>query len=223
MDDAYIHFTYAENFAETGQLFLSFPDEKGLATSSFLWVILLAAFYKIGVPVHITAKVLGVASLIVIAIGAHLLLCRVWTSLRAFAAALVLSLSWNMLWFSLNGMETTLFLALGILTLLSHRAGRFDTAQRKRWGWFAFLAALLTLTRPEGLFLLAALGLMELLEHGFPRRAFIISTLIGLLLAAPWYGYLKLRTGHFLPTSASAKQLGSVVATDFLLEQYNLP
>jgi len=60
MDDAYIHFVYAENLAEHGQLFFSFPAEKGLATSSFLWVILLAAGRLLDIPVHLTAKALGV-------------------------------------------------------------------------------------------------------------------------------------------------------------------
>lgn len=215
MDDAYIHFVYAENLAERGKLFFSFPDEKGVATSSFLWVILLAAGHLLGVPVHLTAKVVGITSLAAAAVGVYCLLRRVWDPLRAAAAALLLSLSGNMLWFSLNGMETTLFLALGILTLHSHRS--------ERWGWFGLLAALLTLTRPEGMFLLAALGLAEILAHGWPRRAFVISAAFGLLLAAPWYGYLELRTGHFLPTSAFAKQFGSAVAADFLLDRYDLP
>jgi hypothetical protein len=215
MDDAYIHFVYAENLAVHGKLFFSFPDEKGVATSSILWVFLLAAGYALGIPVHLLAKALGVSSLIVVGIGIYLLLRPLWTPLRSAAAALLVSLSGNMLWFSLNGMETTLFLALGILTLLSHRS--------ERWGWFGFLAALLTLTRPEGIFLVAAIGLVELLANRIPRRAFLLAAVIGLLLAAPWYGYLKLRTGHFLPTSASAKQFGSAVATDFLLEQYHLP
>ena len=215
MDDAYIHFVYAENLAERGQLFFSFPSEKGLATSSFLWIILLAAGHLVNIPVHITAKALGILSLIFVAVGVYLLLRRVWTPLRAAAAALLLSLSGNMLWFSLNGMETTLFLALGMLTLLSYRAGR--------WGWFGFLVGLLTLTRPEGLFLVGALGLVEVAAHGWPRRGFVIAVTIGLLICAPWFGYLKWRTGGFLPTSASAKQLGSAIAIGYLLEQFNLP
>ncbi len=215
MDDAYIHFVYAENLADHGKLFFSFPDEKGVATSSFLWVVLLAAGHALGIPVYLTAKALGIASLIVVGTGVYLLLRPLWTPLRSAAAALLVSLSGNMLWFSLNGMETMLFLALGILTLLSYRAGR--------WGWFGFLAALLTLTRPEGLFLLAAITLVELFAHGRLRREFILAVSVGLLLAAPWFLYLKWRTGHFLPTSASAKQFGSAVATNFLLEEYHLP
>jgi len=229
MDDAYIHFVYAENLAEHGQLFFSFPAEKGLATSSFLWVILLAAGRLLDIPVHLTAKALGVASLIVVAVGVYLLLRPTWTPLRAGAAALLLSLSGNMLWFSLNGMVTTLFLALGILTLLSYRAGCSDlvppsgTSQHKHWGWFGLLLGLLTLTRPEGLFLVAALGVAELAAYGRLRRGFVIAVLIGLLICAPWFLYLKWRTGGFLPTSASAKQLGYAVATDFLLKRYHLP
>ena len=215
MDDAYIHFVYAENLVEHGRLFFSFPSEQGVATSSFLWVILLAAGHAAGISMHLLAKILGIASLVVTALGVYSLLRPAWTSLRAAAAVLLISLSGNMLWFALNGMETTLFLALGILTLLSYRA--------RRWGWLGFLLGLLILTRPEGLFLLAALGMTELAAHRRPRREFLLAVAIGLLICAPWFAYLKWRTGHFLPTSASAKQLGSAIATRFLLERYGLP
>lgn len=215
MDDAYIHFVYAENLAAHAQLYFSFPDEKGVAASSFLWIALLAAGRLAGIPPHVAAKILGTLSLIVVSVGVYELLRRAWTPLRAAAAASLIAFSGNMLWFSLNGMETTLFLALGVLTLLSHRS--------ERWGWFGVLAAALTLTRPEGLFLLAALALVEVIAYGRPRREFLLAASVGLLLAAPWYGYLKFRTGHFLPTSASAKQLGSALATDFVLKQYHLP
>ena len=215
MDDAYIHFVYAENLAERGQLFFSFPDEKGVATSSFLWVVLLAVGDALGIPVQLLAKVLGVASLITIAIGVYLLLRPIWTPLRAAAAALLLSLSGNMLWFSLNGMETTL--------LPRPRDPDPPFASLRTLGLVQFSRRAPHANAPQGTFLLAAIGLAELAAHRRLRREFWLAAAIGLLLIAPWYGYLKLRTGHFLPTSASAKQFGSAVATDFLLQQYDLP
>ena len=215
MDDTYIHFVYAQNLATHGKLFFSFPDEKGVATSSLLWVLLLAGGNLIGIPMFLLAKILGIASLACVGVGIYLLMRPIWTPLKAASAALLVSLSGNMIWFSLSGMETMLFLALGILCLLSYRAGR--------WGGLGFLLGLLTLTRPDGLFLIAALGLVELFSQRCLRRGFVTAASVAVLLAAPWFLYLKWRTGSFLPTSAAAKQFGTAVAVKFLLEKYNLP
>jgi hypothetical protein len=42
MDDTYIHFVYAQNLVEQGRLMFSFPSEKGVGSTSLLWVLLLA-------------------------------------------------------------------------------------------------------------------------------------------------------------------------------------
>jgi hypothetical protein len=112
-------------------------------------------------------------------------------------------------------METMLFLALGMLTILLYRA--------ERWVWLGLVLGLLTLTRPDGLFLAAALGLVELFVQRRLRRGFMLSAIIAIFVCAPWFGYLKWRTGHFLPTSAGGKQLGAMASTSYIMTRYNFP
>ena len=215
MDDAYIHLMYAQNLAESGRLYFSVPEEVGVASSSLLWVLLLAAGYKISLSMHVLAKILGVASLAVTGVSVYRLLTPVWPRWKSLTAALLICLSGNMLWFSLNGMETTLFLALGLIALRLYRAGR--------WGWLGLALGLLILTRPEGLFLAAALGLMDIVAHRRLARGLILAAVIALLICAPWFIYLHWRTGDFLPTSAGGKQFGIFTTISYMVDRYHLP
>lgn len=215
MDDAYIHFMYAQNLAETGRLYFSVPDEVGVASSSLLWVLLLAGGYKLGLSMYVVSKVLGIASLATVGIGVFVLLDSVWPRWKSLTAGLLLSLSGNMLWFSLNGMETSLFLAFGVIALLLYRAGR--------WGWLGMILGLMILTRPEGMFLAVALGLMDLLARRRLTRDLVLTAALTILICAPWFLYLQWRTGDFLPTSAGAKQFTFFVAIDYMVDEYDLP
>lgn len=199
IDDTYIHFVYARNLAEHGKWMFNFPDEKGIGTSSPLWVLLLAGGYKAGIPLHVLAKAMGVGALILVGAALYLLLCPIWGVAAALGGALAAVLSGPMLWFSLSGMETTLFLALGLLSLLAYRA--------RRWLWTGFLLGLLTLARPEGLALALAIGLAEIArQKGIPRHPIWAGLLCGLVIA-PWFLYLYLRTGHIIPSSGLSKHV----------------
>ena len=199
MDDTYIHFVYARNLAEHGKLMFNFPDEKGVGTSSPLWVLLLAGGYKAGIPLHVLAKALGIGALIIVGAALYLLLRPIWGVIASLGTALAVVLSAPMLWFSLSGMETTFFLALGLLALLAYRAGR--------WLWMGLLLGLLTLARPEGLALALAIGLAEIARQKRIPRHLIWAGLLCGLVAAPWFLYLYLRTGHILPTSGLSKHV----------------
>jgi hypothetical protein len=203
MDDTYIHFVYAQNLVDHGKLFFSYPDEQGVGTSSLLWTLLLAGGRILGLSMHLAAKTLGVASLLVVSIGVYELMRPVVQPVPALAGALLVGLSGNMLWFTLSGMETTLFVALGVLALLAYR--------RERWVWLGVLLGLLTLARPEGLALLAAIGGVELWRARRLHRGIVLAGLICALICGPWFGYLLWRTGHVLPTSAVGKQLTSTM------------
>ncbi len=199
MDDTYIHFVYAQNLAEYGKLVFNFPTEKGVGTSSPLWVLLLTGGYAAGIPLHLVAKGLGIGTLIIVGVALYLLLRPIWGVIASFGAALAVVLSGPVLWFSLSGMETILFLALGLLALLAYRAGQ--------WLPTGLLLGLLTLARPEGLALALAIGLAEIIRHKRIPRHLVWAGLICGLIAAPWFLYLYLRTGHILPTSGLSKHV----------------
>ena len=120
-----------------------------------------------------------------------------------------------MLWFSLNGMETTLFLALGVIALLLYRA--------ERWVWLGIVLGLLILARPDGIFLAAAIGLMDMLSRRRLTRNLMLAAALAILICAPWFLYLRWRTGDFLPTSAVGKQISVFAAFSLMVDRYDLP
>ena len=199
MDDTYIHFVYAQNLSEQGKLFFSLPDEKGVGSTSILWVLLLAGGHKLGLPMHGLAKFLGVLSLATVGVGLYELLNPIWRRLPAFTGAMLVVLSGNMIWFALSGMETMLFLGLGVLALLIY--------QKELWGWLGVVLGLLILTRPEGLALVIAIACIELWRNKGVQRGFVVTSLISLIICGLWFSYLLWRTGYILPTSAIGKQL----------------
>ena len=211
MDDTYIHFVYAQNLAEQGTLFFNFASEKGVGSTSILWVLLLAAGLKSGISITLLAKILGLASLATVGMGLYLLLSSFWRPLPALVGAMLVAVSGNMIWFALSGMETVLFLALGVLALLAYR--------EERWGWLGIALGLMILTRPEGFALAIAIGSIELLRYRRITPGIVVSGLICILICGPWFGYLLWRTGHFLPTSGIGKQLTNAIAVRYLSEK----
>ena len=204
MDDTYIHFVYAKNLSEQRLLMFNEPGEIGVGTSSLLWVLLLAGGIRIGIPIFLLAKILGITSLMILGMGIYLLLRPICSSLPALAASLFVVLSGHLLWFALSGMETILFLALGIFALLSYRD--------QRWGWLGVLLGLLTLTRLEGILLGVAIGIVDIWRYRKIRCGLCIAGFIGVLFCGPWVVYLVLRTGHALPTSGIGKHFSQFVS-----------
>jgi hypothetical protein len=215
MDDAYIHLVYARNLADRGLLFFNSPDEAGVGTTSILWVLLLAAGLKLGISSAVLAKLMGVASLAVLSTVLYLLLRGIWGPFPAFLAAWLVGISGNMLWFSLSGMETTIFLAVGMLALLAYRDGR--------WILLGVALGVLALIRPEGLALAVAVAAVDIVHRRRLSRHLIVSGLVCFMLFAPWAFYLLLRTGSPLSTSGAGKQLSAAVGLAYVVSQTGLP
>ena len=211
MDDAYIHFVYADNLVSDGKLFFSDVNEKGVGATSPLWVFLLAGFKLLGIPLLVSAKALGIIGLTIVSGGVYALFRPVWKSPFLLLAVILLAISGNLVWFSLSGMETMLFLAFGILTLLAYRA--------ERWNTFGVLVGLMVLVRPEGIILAAAALCVDWWAHRHFRRELIVALLMGAVISAPWFIYLYFRTEHFLPTSALGKRFTFNLAFDYLAAQ----
>ena len=211
MDDAYIHFVYADNLISHGKLFFSDMNEIGVATTSPLWVFLLASLKLLGIPLLVSAKVLGIIGLITVTGGVYVLFRPIWKSPFLFLAVILLSISGNLIWFSLSGMETMLFLSTGILALIAYR--------EEKWIYFGILIGLVILARPEGVILVAATVFVDWWAHRYFRRELLMALLIGVAIAAPWFMYLYLRTGHLLPTSAIGKRFTFNIGLDYIANQ----
>ena len=210
MDDSYIHLVYAENLSEHGGLFFNDPSEKGVGSSSILWVLILGAGNWAGLSMHWVAKLVGVASLSVVGIGLYHLLRPLVLPWIALVGSLLVILSGHMIWFALSGMETMLFLALGILALLCYR--------EERWGWLGVALGLLIITRIEGIILALVIGGFDIWRHKAIRRGLLVVGALSILIGGPWMLYLWLRTGYFLPTSGIGRHFSNIISIQIATE-----
>ncbi|MFQ5407530.1 MAG: hypothetical protein ACE5FI_03800 [Anaerolineales bacterium] len=217
MGDAYIHFVYARNLSEHGQLAFNLGMQEGIGTTSILWVLLLAGLNFVGVDPVTAARVLGAGLLMLEGQIVFHLTLRVVAHMPprarlgiALGAATVAVASGNTVWMALSGMETLLFLTLGLTALLFY--------ERRRFALAGIALGLMALTRTEGLALAAVLGGLEL----YRRRKFgpwaIKLGLPILVFFVPWLAFLQIRQGSPLPSSFQGKQAamaaGSATFTD---------
>ena len=213
MDDTYIHFVYAQNLVERGQLMYNVPGETGVGSTSLLWVGLLAGAYRLGQSFNLAAKALGLLSLILLGTNLFALLRPFLGEKLSLLTSLLVVLSGNMIWFSLSGMETMLFLAIGVIGLRLH--------QQRRWALLGIALGLLILTRPEGTALAVAIGIMELRRERKIKPEILVVATLTVAISAPWFFYLLMRTGELLPTSVVGKQLSMEISIRYALAQNN--
>ena len=159
LDDAWIHYRVAENLAK-GNGFSYNPGVPTSASTSPLWTVLVAGAYLATGRFIGPSIALGVICYIVSNVAVYYLALALKPDRRvAVVAALLTAVAGRWIWSSLSGMETTLFTALAlwsILLLVSHdRTGH----QSKAVGG-ASLLVLASLARPEG-FLLLGLAIGE--------------------------------------------------------------
>ena len=215
LDDAYIHFAYAGNLASGHGLNFQAPGETSVGSTSLLWVVLLALGQLAGVPAIFTARVLGVAAHAACAVLTAALLQPAAARWRAgwlpLAGGALVAVCGPMIWFALSGMETLLFVALGLAGLLAYRA--------RRWVVFGLCVGLACLTRPEGAALGVAAALAEVWQHRRVPWHLWRAGAVAAALAVPWFAYLYLRTGDVLPGSYHGKQFTQQAAIEFFTSQ----
>lgn len=156
MDDAFISFRYAVNWARGLGLVYN-PGERVEGYTNFLWVILLAIGVRLGIDITLASKVLSLLS----AVGtiAILLLFKMNTAgsshrdfiAQIFPALLFASMS-SQARYVVSGMETLLFTFLLSLAVYLHLYSGNPFLS-------GLIFAILALTRPEGVlyFVLALL------------------------------------------------------------------
>lgn len=211
MDDSYIHFVYAENLADHGKLFFNDPGEIGVGSSSLLWVLILAAGHWSGLSMHWLAKLVGLVSLAVVGMVLYQMLRQLIVPWAALAIALLVILSGHMIWFALSGMETMLFLALGLLALLCYR--------QERWGWLGGVLGLLIITRIEGIILALIIGGFDILRRKTIQHGILVAGSVCILICGPWILYLWLRSGHLIPTSGIGRHHSNIVSIQIATER----
>jgi arabinofuranosyltransferase len=134
LDDAYIHFRFAQNLA-AGHGFSFNPDHPVPGSTSPLWVLLLAGAAVLGTPLWLAAKVYGVLFLAVAAVLAwRLALQLTGAPVLALATGALTALDGRLLWAAPSGMEVTLFAALSLAALLGRPTTQATGDRRQATG-----------------------------------------------------------------------------------------
>ena len=143
LDDSWIHYQYSRNIAEFGEISFN-QGQWSTGTTSLLWNLILALGIKLGLPVVEFSIALGILLYFILAQQAFSVFRTLWREdWKPVFAILIVVFTGNMAWFSLSGMETLLFLTLGMWWISAFRGNRFMLA--------GVIAGLLALTRIEGL------------------------------------------------------------------------
>jgi hypothetical protein len=201
LDDAWIHQTYARNWAETGQLayVVGLPSAGSTAP---LWTLLLSVAYRLQINPYLWTMVLGVLMLAISAWLLSRLADRLFPnrSVVSWLVGLACVFEWHLVWAAASGMETLLFIALALALI--------DRVWAESSGWIiGVLGGLLILTRPEGLLLFALVLAVMLIQSG---RGALIETgkavLAFLIVLAPGAYFNLQASGSIFPNTFYAKQ-----------------
>ncbi len=209
LDDAWIHQTYARNLALHHQLAYN-PGEPSVGSTSPLWSVLVTPAYVLPLEYRFWTYLLGAILLALTGWITYRLASALFPedSLAPILAGAFCVLEWHLAWAAFSGMETVLFVFLSILAIERYVAGG-------RPFLIGVVTGLLTLTRPEGVLLLALLILDTLLRRKRTRETLTWARavtsagflLLGFLVLVTPYLTLNLTvTGNLFPNTLYAKQ-----------------
>lgn len=210
LDDTWIHFRFAENFAH-GHFFEYNLGDPTPGTTSPLWVIVLS------VPFLFSQNLILVYSLIV---GAFFFLL---TCFEVYKLSLKLGLSKDysllitiltllagrLIWSSLSGMEITLFCYITVLIVRIH----LNELERKKLSvWNGLLLGISINVRPEaylfaGLyFIISIIVLRKSLRENIGKL--ILSFVLFIVAVLPYPVFCYIHTGGFLPNTFEGQNAG---------------
>lgn len=218
IDDAYVHLVYARHLIQ-GHGFCFNLGEPSTGTSAPLWTLLVALLHTL--PGSIFGWLLVVGALCM-ALSAALVarlavqLAESWlgpdrreSHAVGLAAGLIVAVNGNVAWFAATGMETLLFVTLGLLTL--------ELYWRRGLGWrVGLLLGGAALLRPEGCLVAGVVVAWELVARRGSPRAAALALAPGFLLVAPYALWVRHLTGNWLPSTFYGKTL-TFVPTGFSL------
>jgi arabinofuranosyltransferase len=197
-DDSFISYRYAKNLINGHGLVFN-PGERVEGYTNFLWIILLSLFARAGLDMLVVSRVLGVAFgaislFMVYKISSLFFPKKDW--IFAFFTPLLLVFNSALAYWSISGMETSLFLMLVLLTIYL-----YFHDQRL----VVLFCVLATLTRPEGVLVFAIILFHKL----FIKKDGLINCLSYLggfiLLLLPFLIFKIFYYGEILPNTFYAK------------------
>ncbi len=212
-DDAYISFVYSRNLAEHGELTfnLGSPVE---GYTNFLWTALLGGLMVAGIAPEVSSRVLGTACAVLTLYVVFRMVERALGRKTPWAAVapLLLACSSGFACWTSGGLETQLFVLLCAIALDAVVAAEeFANERALRRGGIAL--ALAAMTRPEGVLIAAALGVVRLVCNLVARRRVIardelLAIACFLVLWAPWFAWRWWYYGWPFPNTYYVKASG---------------
>ncbi len=204
LDDAWIHLTYARNFALHGEW--SFRLGEGSAGStSPLWTALLAIGFLLRLAPYTWTYFLGWVVLSLMAISAENIVRKVVKSYRTAIpwAGLFTAFAWHLTWSATSGMETLLhgLLILIVLGMLMQNSRQYLI--------LGLLAGLSVWVRPDGLTLLGPILFTAFLQELSlkARGGALVKVFIGFGILFVFYLLFNLAlSGTPMPNTFYAKQ-----------------
>lgn len=211
LDDTYIHFQYARQLAlgEPYQYNSGQPPTSG--ATSFLYPFVLAAGYLVGfhdLSLGLWAMIVGALALLASMLAIYRIARLLDASWRMAAfAAFSFSLIGSFTWHFFSGMETPLMIALTLWTVAALLANQSR--------FFALVAVLLALMRPEGSMMAVAAGVIAFAFNwgASGRRALWFLLPILALAVQPLANGII--TGEFVASGGQAKSLLGLIPRDW--------
>jgi len=217
LDDTWIHFRFAENFAN-GHFFEFNTGYPTPGTTSPLWIIILS------IPFLISSKLFMVFSLLA---GSVFLLLTALETYRlskqlefsenySFIIALLTLLAGRLLWSSLSGMEITLFCYLSVIIVRMHlgelNSGKINIIT-------GLLLGIAVITRPEAYLFAAVYYILTMIIFRKTVKKnilhFILSATIFLVIILPYPLFSYSITGKFLPSTFQGQNAGFYLIPNF--------
>ena len=210
IDDAYIIFRYADNFAQHGQLTFNVGEDPVEGYTGVLLSLAIAFALRLGMNPVVAAHVIGVGSYTLSLIFFDRLLRRLWGMGSPRIAWLLLLATAPFLYtHAYSGLETMLFTAILLCASLQlHYVLSSTSASLRPHALLAVLLLLLALCRPEGAVYAVVTPLLVTAVLAARRRSWLPAIVYASVLAAPGLVYFLWRWkyyGFLLPNTYYVK------------------
>ncbi|MFX0134491.1 MAG: hypothetical protein ACFFDN_12700 [Candidatus Hodarchaeota archaeon] len=207
LDDSYISFRYAENFA-SGQGLVYNIDDKVEGYTNFLWVVFLGLGKKIGIDIIIFSKILGTLfciGCIFLLINSHRIIKNISASI-SITATLFLGTCGIFTPWATSGMEVSMFAFFILFSVLLYVSTKQSTNTNWRLGFVGFISAISTMIRPEGMLIFVIIFIDQLVESIKSKNRLIIYLAIFFLVTyLPYFAWRYFYYGYLLPNTFYAK------------------
>jgi len=207
LDDPFITYRYAKNLSIGNGLVWNASEAPVEGFTTPLGVLLALFSEKIGLFPLLFFKIVGVvsvlATLAIILFGAKQLLPSLW---QRCLAAVLLVLCADVVYYSVSGMENSIFMALATLIFINVLSEKTEGHAVQN----GLIAALLCWCRPEGNFLALGLGCVYAFSafKNKNKRDFLIYSTIVAAIVLPLHIGRLLIFGDFVPNTYYAKHTG---------------